>query len=137
MSVAGQNEKYSERVEVFRSCTNNRHFRRKGRFSFLIQYSANTLFEQPPAPATRRLRMNGCFAPEAVIGAESAFDPQQTTNVIRLSRPSDSNRRRPKRSIRAYFQPTPTLLVPSSNIVAIYFRLPAKVDDPATGREAP
>src|ERR1700722_21028016 len=65
-SVLGQNEKYSERVDIFRSCTNNRHprFRRKGKFSFLIQYSANALFEQPPAPATRRLRMNGCFAPE-------------------------------------------------------------------------
>src|ERR1700722_6292257 len=80
-------------------------------------------------------QVNSRFAPEAVIGAESAFDPQQTTNVIRLFRPSDSTRRWPKRSIRAYFQPTPTLLVPSSNIVVVYFRFSAKFDGLATGRK--
>jgi hypothetical protein len=34
MSVAGQNEKYSERVEVFRSCTNNRHLGSGGKEGF-------------------------------------------------------------------------------------------------------
>jgi hypothetical protein len=65
--------------------------------------------------------VTGRFAPEAVIGAEPAFDLQQTTNVTRLFRPSDLNLRRRKRSTRAYFQPTPTLLVPSSNILVVYF----------------
>jgi hypothetical protein len=49
--------------------------------------------------------LNQQYPPEAALGAEPAFDPQQNKNVIRLFRPSDSNRRRPKRSIRAYANP--------------------------------
>jgi hypothetical protein len=49
MYVQGQNEKYSERADIFRSSTITDILGsgRKGRFSFPIHYSANALGERP------------------------------------------------------------------------------------------
>jgi len=43
-SVLGQNEKYSERVDIFRSCTNNRHLGSGGKELFI----PNPIFREYP-----------------------------------------------------------------------------------------